>query len=204
MSKSSNYFDSTMALVPASFVHAVKAWKIAGAQGAEGGVRTHPLTVGGSEVMLQMQGCASPFDASSLSGGSRKTLTLRLPQVWDEPFGLMETAMIKEVAAKSATLFGKQLSETELLEIYKPISKKQGEYPRNLRVKVNLEGFYASRYWDGERKKVETPADHTGLVFNVAVRLRSLWISADSSSWGVVCEATDLQMLTQQVADCPF
>ena len=195
--------DTSMTLCPASFIPAVKAWKMGAAQGAEGGVKTYPLSVGGSEIMLQMQGCLSPFDASSLSGGSRKTLTLRLPQVWDEPFGLMETALLKEVAVKSTALFGKQLSEEELVEMYKPVSKKQeAKYPRNLRAKVNSTGFYACRYWDGERKKAETPADHAGLVFNAVVRLRSLWISAEA--WGLVCEATDLQILTQEAVDCPF
>ena len=194
--------QSTMTLVPASFIPAVKAWKFGAAQGAEGGVKTFPLAVGGSEIMLQMQGCVSPFDASSLSGGTRKTLTLRLPQVWDEPFGLMEAALLKEVAVKSTALFGKPLSEAELAEMYKPVSKKQGEYPRNLRAKVNSAGFYACRYWDGERKKAETPADHAGLSFNAVVRLRSLWVGAEA--WGLVCEATDLQILTQETVDCPF
>ena len=203
MSNSSISLDkSSMTLCPASFIPAVKAWKMGAAQGAEGGVKTYPLSVGGSEIMLQMQGCLSPFDASSLSGGSRKTLTLRLPQVWDEPFGLMETALLKEVSVKSTALFGKPLSEAELAEMYKPVSKKQGEYPRNLRAKVNSTGFYACRYWDGERKKAETPADHAGLSFNAVVRLRSLWVGAEA--WGLVCEATDLQILTQETVDCPF
>ena len=203
MPKSSNSLEqSTMTLVPASFIPAVKAWKFGTAQGAEDGVKTFPLTVGGSEIMLQMQGCLSPFDASSLSGGSRKTLTMRLPQVWDEPFGLMEAALLKEVAANSTALFGKPLSEAELAEIYKPVSKKQGEYPRNLRLKVNTSGFYKCRYWDGDRNKAETPSDHAGLSFNTVCRLRSLWVSTEA--WGLVCEATDLQILTQEIVDCPF
>ena len=193
-----------MALVPASFIPAVKAWKFGAAQGAEGGVKSFPLTCGGAELMLHMQGCVSPFDASDPPGGSssRKTLTLRLPVVWDEPFGLAEAALVKEVTARSATLFGEKLSEEQVLDRFKPVTKKTGEYPRNLRAKINSTGFYSCRYWDGERKKAETPPDHAGLIFNAVVRLRSLWVSAEA--WGLVCEATDLQILTQETVDCPF
>ena len=193
-----------MALVPASYIPAVKAWKFGAVQGTEGGVKSFPLTCGGSELMLHMQGCGSPFDASDPPGGSssRKTLTLRLPQVWDDSFGLMESALIKEVTARSASLFGEKLSEEQVLDRFKPITKKAGEFPRNLRCKVNTGGFYACRYWDGDRKRTEQPPDHTGLVFNGVVRLRSLWVSAEA--WGLVCEATDLQILAESVVDCPF
>ena len=77
VANTSPQFTDTMALVPASFIPAVKAWKFGAAQGAEGGVKSFPLTCGGSELMLQMQGCISPFDASDPPGGSssRKTLT---------------------------------------------------------------------------------------------------------------------------------
>ena len=204
VANTSPQFTDTMALVPASFIPAVKAWKFGAAQGAEGGVKSFPLTCGGSELMLQMQGCISPFDASDPPGGSssRKTLTLRLPQVWDESFGLMETALVKEVTARSATLFGEKLSEEQVIERHKPVTKKTGEYLRNLRCKVNTGGFYAVRYWDGERTRAEPPQDHTGLAYNAVVRLRSLWVSGEA--WGLVCEATDLQVLAESVVDCPF
>ena len=204
VTSSSLELSSNMALVPASFVPAVKAWKFGAAQGAEGGVKSFPLTCGGAELMLHMQGCVSPFDASDPPGGSssRKTLTLRLPVVWDESFGLAETALVKEVTARSATLFGEKLSEEQALDRFKPITKKTDQFPRNLRAKLNTGGFYAVRYWDGERKRAESPQDHTGLVFNAVVRLRSLWVSAEA--WGLVCEATDLQILEAPTVDCPF
>ena len=199
VTSSSLELSSNMALVPASFVPAVKAWKFGAAQGAEGGVKSFPLTCGGAELMLHMQGCVSPFDASDPPGGSssRKTLTLRLPHVWDESFGLMETALVQEVANRSQIL-----SEEQVLERYKPVTKKTGEYMRNLRCKLNTGGFYAVRYWDCERKRVDSPQDHTGLFLSAVVRLRSMWVSAEA--WGLVCEATDLQILEAQTVDCPF
>ena len=202
-----HYFESLVAqaeqdeMIPASFIPQVKTWKFGPAQG-DSEVKSYPLSVGGMDIVLNLQGCLSPFDPSSLNGGARKTLTLRLPKVWDQPFGEMEAALIKEAATKSQTLFDETLSEEQLQERYKPIGKKTGEYPRQIRTKLNTDGFYACRYWDSERKRAEPPENHTGLVFNAVVRLRALWVS--SEAWGLVCDATDLQLLEAPTAECPF
>ena len=114
----------------------------------------------------------------------------------------LEDALIKKVASKSQTLFGEKLNEEQVLERYKRIAKKVGEYPRQLRTKLNTEGFHAARYWDSERHCTDPPQDHTGLVFNAVVRLRALWVS--SEAWGIVCDATDLQQLSATPTECPF
>ena len=204
-----HYFESLVAqadqddaeMIPASFIPQVKTWKFGPAQG-DGDVKSFPLTCGGMDLTLNLQGCVSPFDSSSLNGGTRKTLTLRLPNIWDSPFHQMEEALIKEAAIKSQSLFGERLTEEQLQERYKPIGKKVGEYPRNLRAKLNTDGFYACRYWDSARKRAEPPEDHTGLAFNAVVKLRALWVS--SEAWGLVCDCTDLQLLETAQVECPF
>ena len=202
-----HYFDSLVAqaeqdeMIPASFIPQVKTWKFGPAQG-DSEVKSYPLSVGGMDIVLNLQGCLSPFDPSSLNGGARKTLTLRLPKVWDQPFGEMEAALIKEAATKSQTLFDETLSEEQLQERYKPIGKKTGEYPRQIRTKLNTDGFYACRYWDSERKRAEPPEDHTSLAFNAVIKLRALWVS--SEAWGIVCDATDLQLIEAAQVECPF
>jgi len=204
------YFESLVAqaeqddaeMIPASFIPHVKSWKFGPSQG-DSDVKSYPLTVGGMDLVLNLQGgCISPFDPSSLNGGARKTLTLRLPKVWDEPFGEMEAALIKEVAVKSIALFDETLNEEQLQERYRPIAKKVGEYPRQLRTKLNTDGFYAARYWNSERQCIDPPEDHTGLVFNAVIKLRALWVSAEA--WGLVCDATDLQLLETAQVECPF
>ena len=199
---SSPVHRATPVMIPASYIPLVKNWKFGAAAQGDSDVKSYPLTVGGMDIVLNLQGCISPFDASSLNGGARKTLTLRLPKVWDEPFHQMEEALIKEVASKSQTLFGEKLNEEQLLERYKSLSKKTEEYPRQLRVKLNTDGFYAVRYWDSERKLAEPPSDHIGLVFNAVIRIRALWVSADA--FGLVCDATDLQLLETAQVECPF
>ena len=202
-----HYFDSLAAqaeqdeMIPAEFIPQVKSWKFGPAQG-ESDVKSFPLTCGSMDLVLSLQGCLSPFDPSSLNGGARKTLTLRLPKIWDSPFGEMEEALINEAASKSQKLFGEKLTEEQLQERYKPIGKKVGEYPRQLRTKLNTDGFYACRYWDHERKRAEAPEDHTGHVFNAVIKLRGLWVS--SEAWGLVCDCTDLQLLETAQVECPF
>ena len=74
-------------MIPASYIPQVKNWKFGAAAQGDSDVKSYPLTVGGMDIVLNLQGCLSPFDPSSLNGGARKTLTLRLPKVWDEPLG---------------------------------------------------------------------------------------------------------------------
>ena len=124
-----HYFDSLAAqaeqdeMIPAEFIPRVNTWKLGPALG-ESDVKSFPLTAGGLDLVLSLQGCLSPFDPSSLNGGARKTLTLRLSKIWDEPFGEMEAALIKEVALISQTLFDEKLTEEQLQERYKPIGKE--------------------------------------------------------------------------------
>ena len=198
---SSPIHRATPAMIPAEFIPRVKTWKFGPALG-ESDVKSYPLTMGGMDLVLNIQGCLSPFDPSSLNGSARKTLTLRLPKIWDDPFGGVESELVKEVATKSQTLFGEKLNEEQLLERYKPIARKVGEYPRQLRAKLNTDGFYACRYWDSERKRAEPPEDHTGLAFNAVIKLRALWVS--SEAWGLVCDCTDLQLLEAAQVECPF
>jgi hypothetical protein len=206
-----HYFDSLLeqaesatSMVPADFIPSVKTWTFGTSTGGEGSVKTFQLSCGGMELHCNIQGCISPFEPSSMDGAARKTLVLRLPVPWDSPLGEMEESLIKEVAARSKALFGEQQSEDELRARYKYITKKTEEYPRNLRVKLNTEGYYATRFWDLERQKVAAPVEYVGLMFSAVVRFRAVWIGAES--WGLVCDATDLQVLgdAQPSAECPF
>ena len=91
--------------------------------------------------------------------------------------------------------------EQQAQEMYKPVTKKTGEYPRNLRAKVNTTGVHSARYWDANKERADPPTDHTGLAMNARVLLRGLWFGPEA--WGLVCDATDLQLLKEE-AECPF
>jgi len=191
-------------MVPAAFIPAVKSWTFGDAcTSGDGSVRTFPLSCGGMDLNCNIQGCISPFEPSSMDGAARKSLVLRLPETWDEPLGLMEEALVKEVAARSKVLFGEDRSEDELRKKYKHITKKTEQYPRNLRCKLNTEGYYATRFWNLSREKIDAPLEYAGLMFSAVVRFRAIWIGADA--WGLVSDATDLQLLGErECPECPF
>jgi len=176
-------------------------WKLGHPQAAADGiVKTFPITNAGQDVTITMQGCLSPFDPSSLNDSSRKSLTLRLPLVWEGAFESLENDLIAMAAKNSQELFGTTFTEEALHNRYKPITQRRGEYPRQLRAKLVTDGFYACRYWSSTKQRIEPLTTHTGEVFNVALKLRGVWVSAEY--FGLVCDLTDLQ--TSEAAACPF
>jgi len=182
-------------------IPSVESWKFGTTHG-DGEVKSYPISCGGMDLVLSIPGCSAPFDASeNLKGPGRKTLTLNIPMDWDGPFGGMETTLLNVVCAKSEQFFGEKLTCVQVMDRYKTISKKQAEYPRNLRVKLT-EGIRATRYWDAQRARIDAPAHHAGMTINTVVHMRGLWVSADA--WGLVCDATDLQVLDAPVIECPF
>ena len=187
-------------MMPAIPAPQPKTWKLSQPQvAADGVVKTFPISNAGQDITITMQGCLAPFDPSSLNENSRKSLTLRLPLVWEGAFESLETDIIALAAKNSQELFGTTFTEEALHSRYKPISQKKGEYPRQLRAKIVPDGFYACRYWSSTRQRIEPLPTYAGEVFNVALKLRGLWVSAEH--FGLVCDLTDLQVLE---TTCPF
>ena len=146
---------------------------------------------------------SSPFEPSSfVEESSRKTITLRLNKEWDAALDCFEACILHEATSRSAEFFGRSLGEEEVCEMYKPITKKTGDYPRNLRAKLNTAGPYAARYWAADKTRLDPPGTLAGVALNVRVSLRSLWIGDDA--WGVVADCTDLQVMQQCREECPF
>jgi len=164
--------------------------------------RTWAITHGGRPIELTMEAVYSPFDLSSFNENTRKTLTLRLPKEWDGPFDCMEACLLHEVQEQSGRFFGSAQTPEQVSEAYKAVTKKNADYPRHLKVKVNTTGIQAVRYWDKEKKRVNPPEDHTGVLFTAKVVLRSLWFAEDA--WGLVADASDLMLQEEVTAECPF
>ena len=160
------------------------------------------ITRAGKPIELHIEGLYSPWQLSSLNESARKTLTLRLLKEWDAPFDCMESCLLHEVQERSAEFLGSPQSPEHIAELFKPITKKSGEYPRHLRVKVQTSGAYAVRYWDKDKKLCSAPNDHSGMHFTAKVILRSLWFSDDA--WGLCAECTDLMIQDQVIVACPF
>ena len=103
---------------------------------------------------------------------------------------------------QSSRFFGAPQTQEQVLEGYKAITKKKGDYPRHLRVKVNTVGLRSCRYWDKDKKRMKALEDHADILLTARVVLRSVWTSGDT--WGIVADATDLMLQDEIVVDCPF
>ena len=183
-----------------SKIPAVKAWSFEKTS-REG--KTWAISHGGKPIELTLEGLYSPFDLGSFQEAStRKTLTLRLPKEWDNVFDCMESCLVHEAQEQSSRFFGQPQSPEQIADAYKAITKKNGDYPRHLKVKVQTAGISSVRYWDKDRKRISAPVDHTGLLFTAKVVLRSLWFAEDA--WGTVAEATDLMLQDEVTTECPF
>jgi hypothetical protein len=164
--------------------------------------KTMAISYGGKPIEFTVE-AVSPFDLSSFGVDSiRKSLTLRLPPHWGERFECLEACLLDAVHREAPRFLGSDFTFDQVAEAYKPVSKRTGDYPRNLRVKVNTRGLQATRYWDAAKNPVEAPEHHAGLIFSARVTLRSLWFVNDT--WGLVAECTDLKVLEAEAAECPF
>ena len=178
---------------------AVKAWSFEKTS-REG--RTWAISHGGKPIYLTLENVFSPFDLSSFNENSRKTLTLRLPKEWDGPFDCMEAALQHEVQEQISRFFASPQTAEQVSDAYKLITKKNADYPRHLKVKVNTTGLQSVRYWDADKQRIDALETHAGVLFTAKVLLRSLWFADDA--WGLVCDATDLMLQGEVAAECPF
>ncbi len=190
------------AVAPAALIPPVKSWTFLPAR-SESGIKSIPVTYQRSPIVLSIQDVLSPFEPSSfVEESTRKTITLRLNKEWDAAVDCFEACILHEAASRSEEFFGRPLGEEEVREMYKPITKKTGEYPRNLRAKLNTSGFYAARYWSADKTRLDARETLSNTPFNVREALRALWIGEDA--WGVVADCTDVQLVGLSSEVCPF
>ncbi len=156
----------------------------------------------GKPIVLTIE-ASSPFELSSFAAeSSRKSLTLRLPQYWGERFECMEACLLDVVQREAPRFLGSAHTFEQVSEAYKSVTKKSETNPTNLRVKVDTLGLQATRYWDTAKTRVKPPETHAGLLFSARVTLRSLWFANDT--FGLVAECTDLPVVEEAAAECPF
>ena len=108
---------------------------------------------------------------------------------------------LSTVAKRSEQLFGKVLTLEQLAPCYQPCLKTSDKYPPNLRVKVNLSGTNATRYWNAMGRRTIAPDTWIGNAVKPRIRIKALWFMA--KQFGIVMELTDAQILEAEIK-CPF
>ena len=135
-------------------------------------------------------------------GATRINLVLQ-PKTPDQEAELkaLDDWCLSAVAQQSEQLFGKALTVEQLTQCYQPCLKTSEKYPPNFRVKVNLSGSNATRYWNAAGLKTIAPDAWVGYAIRPRIRIKALWFMA--KQFGIVMELTDAQILEAEVK-CPF
>ena len=68
---------------------------------------------------------------------------------------------------------------------------------------MHLVGISAVKVWDSNNKLRPAPEEWRDALVNVRLKLRSLWFMGQGG-FGVTLEVTDVQILEETNADCPF
>ena len=78
---------------------------------------------------------------------------------------------------------------------------KKEKYPSSIAAKVQMNGYFKTRFWDSSKAHIEAPTDFQGMNYNALVHIKGLYITPDS--WGLIANITDCQILSNTV-ECPF
>ena len=103
------------------------------------------------------------------------------------------------MAAKQApSMFGKPLTEAQLLERFQSCLKTSAQGVKFLKLKATLANV---RFWDCEGKRAEVPDSLRGRRILAAVQPRQLWVM--NQQCGLLLELRDVK-LDEGVEECPL
>ena len=174
--------------------HIVSNWKLGEAVEAENGLRFAPLTTAGGPIILTLAACVAPFEPSSWQDDALvKNLDLRLDALTESKLECMQACIAEKYGLPKYCTEG-----------FKPFLHKNGEYPANIRVKLQTTtSLTKTRFWGKDKKLTKAPEQFAGATFDAKLLLKGVWYS--ESCWGISLQATDL-MLTKDPPpiECPF
>ena len=177
-------------------------WQIGEVLTSQKGAKCAPISDNGKPITLQLtsihEPLSSPFGISSFGAEetTRKSLELRCtPEL--EAFVIRLDAWARAYIQDNAErLFkGKPIDYRDCLQL-------KGEYPSQLRCKLNIAGAKSCRFWDINKQRIDMPEDLRPPAEIVPiVQVKSLWIM--HKEVGITLEATDLMCLIPEET-CPF
>ena len=132
---------------------------------------------------------------------TRVNLMLRLTEEQEKSLQELDNWCLDYAIQNAEKLFGKSLPAEQVKTRYVPCVKTSEMYPSTIRVKMNLTGLGATRFWNSNGHRVAAPQKWRGSTVNACVRLKSLWFMP--SQFGIVLDLTDAQV-TEAPEVCPF
>ena len=169
------------------------------------GAKIAPITANGKPVYWQPKDALGVvFAPGTYQGddGNKTRLTVTLKPTTEQIYELIELdeKIVQQCLANAERLFGKALTEAQIRERYQGALRLNEKYPANTRLKMNMTGPGAVKYWkDGA--SVQAPDNWVNASVRPVVRVKSLWFMA--GSFGVLLEMTDAQVTPEEKA-CPF
>ena len=128
-------------------------------------------------------------------------LTLRTTSEHEKELQTLDDWCLEYVAKNCERLLGSSVTPSQLKERYQPILKTSEKYPTSIRVKMNLEGFSAPKFWSDDGKLCSPPKTWQGSMVWPRVRVKGLWFMA--KQFGVLLELTDAKVREVE-CECPF
>ena len=177
-------------------------WHIGEVLTTQKGARCAPINDNGKPMILQLTSIhdplSSPFGVSSFGPEetSRKSLELRCTPELEAFVQRLDAWARAYLQDNVERLFKGKATE------YRDCLQLKGEYPSQLRCKLNIAGTKSCRFWSHDKQRIDMPEDlraPTALV--PIVQATSLCIM--HKEVGITLECSDLMCITPE-GTCPF
>ena len=178
-------------------------WQIADIQTSAKGARSASISENGKPIVLQLtsvsEPLSTPFGISSFGQEetTRKSLELRCTPELEAFLRRLDERAKGYIAEHGDRLFKNKPCE------YRECLQQRGDYPSQVRCKLNLAGTRACRFWDQHKERMSVAPDDVrapcGLV--PIVQVKNLW--SMHKEVGITLECTDLMCRIPEQR-CPF
>ena len=177
-------------------------WHIGEVLTSQKGARCAPISENGKPIVLQLtsihEPLTSPFGISSFGPEEtiRKSLELRCTPELEAFVQRLDVWARGYLPDNAERLFkGKAIDYRDCLQV-------KGDYPSQLRCKLNIAGTKSCRFWDLGKQRIDVPEDlRSPAAIVPIVQVKSLWIM--HKEVGITLEATDVMCLIPE-GTCPF
>ena len=133
---------------------------------------------------------------------TRVSIVFRPSEAVLEQLGKVDDWIVTSVAENATKFFGKPKGFDAVKEMYQPIVRPSEKYGPSIKAKLNISGPGEIRCWDEHRSMRDQPQEWKGASVKPRLWLRSLYFMG--GSFGATLECTDVQILSEASAECPF
>ena len=133
---------------------------------------------------------------------SRVNLVMRVTPGAKEDLAALDVRLLNLAVQNSQKIFGKQLSEAEVMARWSPLVKvSEKGYAPTFKCKINLSGKNAVRCWTEDKELRPMPLEWVQCSVQPRILVKGLWVM--SKEIGVLLEASDV-LVQEAERSCPF